>query len=95
MNQDFWNKRYKAEVSAYGTKPNVFFKQEIDKLTPGKLLLPCEGEGRNAVYAAVKGWEVSAFDQSVEGMKKAIISAKQSHVEIDSLVVDMVNRKFY
>ncbi len=37
-------------------KPNHFFKEQIDKISvPGKLLLPGEGEGRNAVYAA-KAW---------------------------------------
>lgn len=46
---------------AYGTEPNAFFKAQLDQLTPGRLLLPAEGEGRNAVYAAKKGWEVAAF----------------------------------
>ena len=49
--KDFWNERYDEESYAYGNSPNVFFKQQLDKLKVGSLLLPAEGEGRNAVYA--------------------------------------------
>jgi len=68
-----WNHRYADSECIYGTKPNDFFKQELDILVPGKILLPAEGEGRNAVYAAEKGWIVSAFDQSDESRKKALL----------------------
>ena len=54
--KEFWNERYSQEAYAYGTEPNAFFKSRIDQLSPGKLLLPAEGEGRNAVYAATKGF---------------------------------------
>jgi hypothetical protein len=30
---------------------NLFFKQIIDTLPTGKILLPADGEGRNGVYA--------------------------------------------
>lgn len=69
--KEHWDERYSAETYIYGTHPNAWFAAKIEGLTPGKLLLPAEGEGRNAVHAAVKGWEVTAFDQSVEGRKKS------------------------
>ena len=49
---EFWDKRYNNEDLIYGTEPNKFFKQYIDKIKPGRILLLGEGEGRNAVYAA-------------------------------------------
>ena len=52
--KDFWNDRYGRAEYAYGKNPNVFFKEQLDLLPPGKILLPAEGEGRNAVYAAEK-----------------------------------------
>ncbi|MBU2940450.1 class I SAM-dependent methyltransferase [Lacinutrix sp. C3R15] len=85
--KDFWNERYANEEFAYGTEPNVFFKQQLDKLKPGKLLLPAEGEGRNAVYAAAQGWEVTAFDMSVKGKEKALQLAKLKGVAITYEVV--------
>lgn len=78
-----WDERYSVDEYHYGKAPNEFFKQEIDKLKPGKLLLPAEGEGRNAVYAAKLGWEVVAFDSSIEGPKKAYRLAKEQNVEIN------------
>ena len=74
---DFWNERFGKEEFIYGTEPNQFFKEQLQNLEIGTLLLPAEGEGRNAVYAATQGWEVSAFDISEQGRVKAIFLAKQ------------------
>ncbi len=78
-----WNERYRNEEFAYGTEPNDFLKEELLKLKPGKILFAAEGEGRNAVYAAKLGWDVSAFDISEEGKKKALILADKNKVELD------------
>lgn len=67
----------------YGKQPNVFFQQQLDRLPAGRLLMPAEGEGRNAVYAATRGWQVSAFDQSAEGKKKAEALAAELGVALD------------
>lgn len=82
MDQNFWDSRYKAEEFVYGEEPNDFLREHIEKLPPGNILLPAEGEGRNAVYAARHGWEVHAFDISFEGMKKATQLAKKYDVSI-------------
>lgn len=60
MSKQDWNKRYSSEEYIYGTEPNEFFRQQIDLMDTGKLLLP--GEGRNAVYAASKWRLVDAID---------------------------------
>jgi SAM-dependent methyltransferase len=80
--KEFWDQRYAHMDYAYGTKPNAFFKQQLDNLSPGRILLPAEGEGRNAIYAASKGWEVCAFDISDEGKKKADQLAERVGAEI-------------
>lgn len=80
---NFWNERYKANDYAYGIEPNSFLKNQLKNVTPGKILFPAEGEGRNAVYAATKGWQVTAFDQSSEGKRKANVLALQKGVKID------------
>jgi SAM-dependent methyltransferase len=79
---DFWNKRYSTEEYAYGTLPNEFFREEAKKLIPGKILFPAEGEGRNAVYAALIGWEVYAFDISTEAKLKAEKLADRNNLMI-------------
>lgn len=83
---NFWNERFGTEEYAYGKAPNKFVKQELSKLRPGKILFPAEGEGRNAVFAAELGWNVSAFDPSVEGKKKALTLAQNKGVHINYLI---------
>ncbi|WP_069131970.1 class I SAM-dependent methyltransferase [Rhodohalobacter halophilus] len=80
--KDFWNERYSESEYAYGKEPNQFFKRALDKMNPGKLLLPAEGEGRNAVYAAKNGWDVLAFDYSEEAKQKALELAGENGVNI-------------
>jgi 2-polyprenyl-3-methyl-5-hydroxy-6-metoxy-1,4-benzoquinol methylase len=80
--KEFWDNRYGVREYAYGEKPNSYFKNTIEKLPTGKILLPAEGEGRNAVYAAKLGWDVSAYDGSIEGIQKANKLAKNNGVTI-------------
>lgn len=87
--QEFWNKRYGAEEYAYGIEANLFFKQQLRLLSPGRLLLPGEGEGRNAVHAARNGWTVHAVDYSEEGRKKALSLATKRGVSITYVVTDL------
>lgn len=87
----FWDERYSVESYVYGTEPNQLFKQEISKITkPGRLLLPGEGEGRNAVYAAKLGWKVDAFDQSKKARQKALQLAKKNNVKLNYKIEDIV-----
>lgn len=81
--KEFWNDRYASGEYAYGIEPNQFFKDQIEKLKPGKILFPAEGEGRNAVYAATLGFDVIAFDPSIEGKNKAELLAGQHQVKIE------------
>lgn len=78
-----WNDRYRENEFAYGTNPNEFLKEQINKLNTGKILFGAEGEGRNAIYAAKIGWDVYAFDISHEGKNKALMLAKENNVSIE------------
>jgi hypothetical protein len=89
-----WDERYAEAEYAYGEKPNHFFQEQITQLQPGKILLPLEGEGRNAVYAATKGWQVNAFDQSIQGKKKALALAAKYNSAIQYKVGDFSEMKF-
>ena len=84
--KDFWDHRYRQIDWAYGEEPNEYFKHQLLKLNPGRILLPAEGEGRNAIFAAKLGWEVFAFDLSKEGKAKAEKLALRNEVQIDYLV---------
>lgn len=94
MNASFWNERYGLEAYAYGIEPNVFLKEQLQGLKPGKALFIAEGEGRNAVYAAQLGWDVTAVDQSESGKQKALALAKHKDVTIKYLVADVLEPSF-
>lgn len=86
---DRWNDRYSKDEFAYGTHPNNYLREQLERLTVGTILFPAEGEGRNAVFAAKLGWTVSAFDISVEGKKKALRLAEVNKVTFDYQVGEL------
>ena len=92
MRQDdpgrFWNARFGAEPTVYGEGPNVFFAKQLGALTTGRILLPGDGEGRNAVHAAEQGWSVRSFDASSVGVEKALALAAKRGVSIAAEVGD-------
>ena len=96
---EFWNERFSTDEYIYGTIPNKFFKEQIDKLKPGRLLLLGEGEGINSVYAATKGWKVDAVDFSQTAKEKALLLAKQNDVNINYTINNLAdfipNENFY
>lgn len=91
---NFWNERYIEKEFVYGTKPNLFLAEQLKKLPSGKIIFPCEGEGRNAVFAAQMGWVADAFDQSEEGLKKALLLAQQNHVSISYKIADALTVEY-
>jgi len=87
--KEVWDKRYKSNEYMYGLKPNQYLITNLNKLKPGKILLPGDGEGRNSIYAAKLGWEVTAFDYSSSGKEKALKLAESNNVNINYKVSDV------
>ena len=92
--KEFWDARYAQENYIYGKQPNVYFKNVLDKLQPGKILLAAEGEGRNAVYAASKGWEVYAYDFSEYAYRKAMKLASEKGVSLNYQIGSLSDLEF-
>lgn len=90
----FWDERFSSEEYIYGEEPNEYVKEQLTKLKPGRILFAAEGEGRNAVFAATKGWEVVAFDPSEAGKMKALQLAASKGVSIDYDVTDVANADY-
>jgi hypothetical protein len=80
---EFWNDRFAEPGFAYGREPNAYLAERIGGAGGGRLLLPAEGEGRNAVWAAARGWSVTAFDLSPVARSKALDFAAEAGVEVD------------
>lgn len=83
MDSQFWNEKFTLTPNLYGDAPNKFFEKTLLKLKTGKILLPGEGEGRNALFAASKGWKVLALDQSPIAQKHTLEKARKNGLDID------------
>ena len=89
-----WNERYSSEEYFFGTEPNEFLKEEIEKLSPGKALFIGEGEGRNSVYTSKLGWDVDCLDNSEVGKQKALKLAEDKNVKINYEIGDALNYNY-
>ncbi len=84
-----WDQRYDRPEYVYGTEPNDFLVSVVDRIPFGRVLCLAEGEGRNAVYLAEKGYEVTAVDSSAVGLAKAKRLAERQGVSIRTQVADL------
>lgn len=86
-----WDTRYAEDELAYGDQPNDFLRQILDEISgsPGRALCLAEGQGRNAVFLAERGWDVCAMDASEVGLKRAQALAEARGVEIQTEVADL------
>ena len=94
MDKQIWEDRYSSEEYIFGKEPNDFFKEEIEKIGKGRVLLVGDGEGRNAVYAARLGWEVDSIDISEAGKHKALKLAEENGVKINYCVADATDYEY-
>lgn len=78
-----WDSRYDVDEYVYGEEANSFFKEYLLPKPKCRILLPGEGEGRNALYAAQKGYYVHGFDESEVGAGKAVNLARSHGLSIE------------
>lgn len=84
-----WDERYAVEHYIYGEQPNDFLKENYQRIPKGRVLSLAEGEGRNAVFLAEQGYEVTAVDSSLVGLNKARKLAAQRGVSIEFVHADV------
>jgi SAM-dependent methyltransferase len=65
-----WDERYSGTEFEWTTRPNQFVAAELADLPPGRALDLAAGEGRNTVWLAERGWQVTAVDFSRVGLEK-------------------------
>jgi SAM-dependent methyltransferase len=86
----FWDQRYAEDGFAYGEAPNDFVVEQVAALRSPVLSLG-EGEGRNAVFLAERGLDVTAVDQSPVGLEKAAALAAARGVKIRTVTSDLAH----
>jgi len=86
-----WNERFAGPEYVYGKEPNDFLKSVVGRLPKGRALCLGEGEGRNAVFLAQQGFEVTAVDSSDVGLAKAQKLAAERGVTLTTVVADLAD----
>jgi SAM-dependent methyltransferase len=66
-----WNARYDTSELIWKGEPNQFLPPEVEGLAPGRAVDLACGEGRNAVWLATRGWDVTGVDFAGVGLAKA------------------------
>lgn len=66
-----WDERYQSSGLVWSAEPNCWVRQYTEHLAPGTALDLASGEGRNALWLADHGWEVTAIDFSEVATRKA------------------------
>lgn len=81
-----WDEKFDSEEYIYGKEANSFVKDIFKKQTNNneKILLLAEGEGRNAIYLAKLGYDITTYDMSQVGINKQYQLASEARVDIDA-----------
>ncbi len=77
--QKMWDERFAQAEPVYGEQPNAYLRAQAHRLTPGcEILVPGDGYGRNGLWLARQGFQVSTVDLSPVGVARARKSAQAS-----------------
>ena len=80
-----FDKIYASATPNFDTRPNAWLMAALEGRPPGRALDIGMGQGRNAVALAVKGWTVTGFDVSAEGLAVAKAQAARAGVNITAI----------
>jgi|SaaInl5LU_22_DNA_1037371.scaffolds.fasta_scaffold13109_3 SAM-dependent methyltransferase len=89
MNQPKWDDRYNKDHYIFGTDPNAFLAEFYQHIPKGDVLCLADGEGRNSVFLAKQGYQVTAVDASLVGIEKAKSLAQQNRVYVNFIHADL------
>jgi tellurite methyltransferase len=88
-----WNERYRGEEFWFSLTPSRFLAQSLEQicsLTAGRRALDIAcGEGRNAIFLAQNGFQVSAVDIAELGLERGMKRAEQLGVQVDFIQADL------
>jgi SAM-dependent methyltransferase len=88
-----WDQKYATEDYVYGTEPTGFLRARTEFLTPGaKALAVADGEGRNSVFLAEQGLDVTALEFAPTAISRAKALAEEKGVHVDFHNADVLTR---
>lgn len=89
MGSEDWDAKFAEREFVFTDRPNQTVVEEIAALPPGRALDLAAGQGRNAVWLAEQGWQVTAVDFSAVGLERAAELARVRGVELSLVRADV------
>ncbi len=89
-----FDKKYAEEECLWGLSPDSILVENIREIPVGNALDIGCGEGRNALYLAHKGFQVTGIDVSQEAIRKFVGLAKERGLTVEGLVMDIRDFEF-
>ena len=80
-----FNNIYKTTKPGFATQPNALLVSTVEGRKPGRALDVGMGQGRNSIFLALKGWDVTGFDMSDEGIATARKNAESAGVKLNAI----------
>jgi SAM-dependent methyltransferase len=90
MDAQEWDARYAGVELMWGVEPNRFVAEQLADLAPGRALDLACGEGRNAIWLAGRGWEMTAVDFSSVAVERGRELAMSVGASVDWRVENVV-----
>lgn len=88
--QKMWDERFAQTEPVYGEHPNAYLRAQAYRLTPGcKILVPADGYGRNGIWLARQGFQVTTVDLSPVGVERARKSAQAAKLAMSIEEADL------
>lgn len=85
-----WDERYRRFPDLYGSRPNDFLAASEILLPRGaRVLVVGDGQGRNGVWMASRGFQVTTVEQSSVAARQATALAASAGVEMECVVDDL------
>ncbi len=81
----WFNRLHETGEAVFERRPNAFLAEAVDGVPAGQALDVAMGEGRNAVFLAKRGWEVTGFDISDIGLAVARAAAAKAGVRMRTI----------
>ncbi len=94
MNREEWNRRYADSELVWSAGPNQFLATEVAGWPPGRALDVACGEGRNALWLAEQGWEVTAIDFADAALQKGRALAERRGLSVRFFEADVLEAPY-
>jgi tellurite methyltransferase len=92
--RDRWNQIFRRTNYVFGREPNPSLRDHVQALPRGRALVFPMEEGRNAVFLAKRGFDVTGVDFSDVALQKAKRMAKEEKVSIGAVNADLNEYEF-